>query len=266
MGRLTMKARHRLKCGDSTNESDVAECLGGTVPFMLVTDPPYGVNYDPTFRSNNRTGVVTNDDRASWQATYRLFGGQVAYVWHGGLHVVTVAEDLLACDFELRAMIIWMKPALVMGRGHYHWQHEGCFYAAKGTAKWCGDRTQSTNWQIDHVHPTLGTTDDGQTRHGCQKPVECMARPIRNHGGPEDDVYDPFVGSGTTIIACEQLGRRCRALEVDPGYVDVATTRWQNLVGGDAILESTGETFTKVKARREQERAQVVTAEALPTA
>ena len=261
-----MKARHRLKCGDSTNESDVAECLGGTVPFMLVTDPPYGVNYDPTFRSNNRTGVVTNDDRASWQATYRLFGGQVAYVWHGGLHVVTVAEDLLACDFELRAMIIWMKPALVMGRGHYHWQHEGCFYAAKGTAKWCGDRTQSTNWQIDHVHPTLGTTDDGQTRHGCQKPVECMARPIRNHGGPEDDVYDPFVGSGTTIIACEQLGRRCRALEVDPGYVDVATTRWQNLVGGDAILESTGETFTKVKARREQERAQVVTAEALPTA
>ena len=254
-GDLWILGRHRLLCGDNRSPEQVAECFAGSTPFMMVTDPPYGVDYDPTFRSNNRTGVVANDHTASWPETYRLFGGQVAYVWHGGLHVTTVGADLQACDFELRAMIIWRKPALVMGRGHYHWQHEGCFYAAKGTAKWNGDRTQSTIWEIDHVHPTHGTNDDGQTIHGCQKPVECMARPIRNHGGPEDDVYDPFVGSGTTIIACEQLGRRCLAMEVEPGYVDVAAERWGRFAKQEPILESTGETFTQVKDRRTQERA-----------
>jgi hypothetical protein len=84
-------------------------------------------DYDPTFRSNNRIGTVTNDDRASWVDAYKLFTGAVAYVWHGNLHVVTVAADLLQAGFDLRSYIVWKKPALVMGRGHYHWQHEPCF-------------------------------------------------------------------------------------------------------------------------------------------
>ena len=246
---------HRVTCGDSTREDDVRQALGNRRPFIMVTDPPYGVNYDPTFRSNNRTGTVANDHTASWRDAYRLFPGTVAYVWHGGLHVVTVAVDLEACDFQLRAMIIWRKPSLVMGRGHYHWQHEGAFYAAKGSAKWCGDRDQSTTWEIANVHPTHGTTDDGQTEHGCQKPVECMARPIRNHGTAEDGVYDPFLGSGTTIIAAEQLGRWCVGLELDQRYVDVIATRWANFTGREPVLESTGETFAQVRDRRALERA-----------
>ena len=221
------EVKHRLLCGDSTKVEDVQCLLGDRTPFIMVTDPPYGVNYDPTFRSENRTGTVTNDDRASWAEAYELFTGAVAYVWHGNLHVVTVAADLVQAGFELRSYIVWNKPALVMGRGHYHWQHEPCFYVACETAKWCGDRTQSTIWEIDHVHPTLGTVDDGETIHGTQKPVECMARPIRNHGDIDDDVSDPFLGSGTTLIAAEQLGRRCYGLEISPAYCDVIVQRWQ---------------------------------------
>ena len=97
-----------------------------------------------------------------------------------------------------------------------------------GSAKWCGDRTQSTVWDID------GKDQDAETRHGTQKPVECMARPIRNHGGKGDDVYDPFLGSGTTVIAAEQVGRRCFGMEVDPQYCDVAVTRWEAFAGKKA--------------------------------
>lgn len=233
-GDLWLLGEHRLLCGDATNADHVTKLLDGRTPFIMVTDPPYGVDYDPTYRSNNRTGLVNNDDRADWVEAYRLFPGAVAYVWHGNLHVVTVASDLLDLDYKLRAYILWKKPHFAMGRGHYHWQHEVCWYAAKGTAKWCGDRTQSTVWEIDHVHPSLGTTDDGETVHSTQKPIECMRRPIANHGGADDDVYDPFLGSGTTIIAAEQLGRRCYGLEIDPRYCDTIVERWQRFTGMQA--------------------------------
>jgi len=263
MGRLILKSKHRVKCGDGTKAEDVAECLGGETPFIMVTDPPYGVEYDPTFRSENRTGTVANDNRASWPEAYRLFPGQVAYVWHGGLHALTVANDLHDVGLPVRALIIWVKPALVMGRGHYHWQHEGCFYAAKGASKWCGDRTQSTVWEIKHVHPTLGTKDDGETEHGCQKPVECMARPIRNHGGKDDHVYDPFLGSGTSLIAAEGLGRRCFGLELEPRYNDVICQRYLNFAKQQPVLGATGETFEQVKTRRAAENASQNTTPAL---
>jgi DNA modification methylase len=99
-----------------------------------------------------------------------------------------------------------------------------------GSAKWCGDRTQSTLWQIAS---TLDVADT-KTEHSTQKPVECMARPVRNHGGPQDDVYDPFLGSGSTIIACEQLGRRCFGVELDARYVDVIAERWRRFTGKEA--------------------------------
>ena len=107
--RAAPEAKHRLLCGDSTKPDDVNRLLGDVQPFLMVTDPPYGVNYDPTFRSDNRTGTVTNDDRASWNEAYQLFPGAVAYVWHGNLHVVTVAADLLHAGFELRSYLVW-KP------------------------------------------------------------------------------------------------------------------------------------------------------------
>jgi DNA modification methylase len=206
----------------------------------MVTDPPYGVSYDASWRleagvnkpwQTRAEGKVENDDRADWKETWELFQGSVAYVWHGGLHAAQVAKNLEEAGFQIRSQIVWSKPSLVMGRGHYHWQHEPCWYAVRSgrTAEWGGDRKQSTIWNIANMHRTQGSVDDGKTFHSTQKPVECMARPIRNHDS--EFVYEPFSGSGTTIIACEQLGRKCRAIEISPAYVAVALQRWADATG-----------------------------------
>ena len=242
-GDLFTLGRHRLLCGDSTSAEDVGRLMDGHTPFIMVTDPPYGVEYDASWRldaglnkehQTRAEGKVTNDDRASWKEAWDLFPGVVAYVWHGALHSTTVALDLIESKFAIRAQIVWAKPSLVIGRGAYHWQHEPCWYGSRGTAKWCGDRKQSTVWNIANMHRTQGDVDDGKTMHSTQKPVECMARPIRNHGGTGDDVYDPFLGSGTTLVACEQLGRTCFGMEISPQYCQVIIDRWEKLTGQKA--------------------------------
>ncbi len=242
-GDLIILGRHRLLCGDSTEKAAVERLLAGAKPFLMVTDPPYGVEYDPEWRvqaglntDEARNGLVRNDDRASWPEAYRLFPGSVAYVWHAGVHAGTVAVDLHGQDLLIRGQIIWKKERFAIGRGAYHWGHEPCWYAVRkgATAKWCGDRSQSTVWEI--ARPQVGEgREDSITNHGTQKPIECMARPIRNHGGKDDDVYDPFLGSGTTLIAAEQLGRRCFGVEIDPAYCDVIVQRWENLTGQKAV-------------------------------
>jgi DNA modification methylase len=176
----------------------------------MVTDPPYGVDYDPEWRhgaglsDSHSIGQVRNDDRVDWTAAYKLFPGDVAYVWHAGRFAGDLAQNLAAAGFGIRAQIIWRKPAFAISRGQYHWQHEPCWYAVRQgrTSKWVGDRSQSTVWDVSN-------RIDDRTEHSTQKPIECMARPVQNHGGREDAVYDPFLGSGTTLVACEQLGRRC---------------------------------------------------------
>jgi DNA modification methylase len=231
-GDLWLLGDHRLLCGDSTKAEDVERLLDGAKPALMVTDPPYGVNYDPSLRSRNRTGKVANDDRVDWQPAWALAPSGVAYVWHSGIHVAEVARSLEAVGYSMRAHIIWAKPSLVMGRGHYHWQHEPCWYAVRdgATAGWVGDRKQSTLWTVDHIHPSWGQ-DDRETVHGTQKPVEVMARPMRNHSG---DVFDPFLGSGTTLIATEQEGRTCYAMDIEPKYVQVAKERWEAFTGREA--------------------------------
>lgn len=240
-GDLIVLGRHRLVCGDSTNPDHVRLAMGDATPFLMVTDPPYGVVYHPSWRneqglsSTDRTGVVANDDRVDWTDAYRLFPGDVAYVWHAGRFAAEVAGHLTAVGFEIRAQIVWRKPRFAISRGHYHWQHEPCWYAVREgrTSHWMGDRSQSTVWDIDN-----SGRDEDETTHGTQKPVEAMARPIRNHGGADDVVYDPFLGSGTTLVAAEQLGRTCVGLELQPGYCDVIATRWQNLTGEKATRSS----------------------------
>jgi DNA modification methylase len=236
LGDLWKLGEHLLLCGDSTKPEDVARLLQGRKPVLMVTDPPYGVEYDPEWRhqtglnNSDRTGKVTNDDRVDWTEAYNLFPGDVCYVWHAGRFAAELATGLTASRFEVRAQIIWRKPRFAISRGHYHWQHEPCWYAVrKGrSAHWTGDRSQSTVWDIAAKDGT------GETRHGTQKPVECMARPIRNHGGVGVEVYDPFLGSGSTIIAAEQLHRRCYGLEIDPAYCDVIVHRFERFTGKKA--------------------------------
>jgi DNA modification methylase len=250
-GDVWLLGRHRMVCGDSTDAAVVAKVLNGVTPHLMVTDPPYGVEYDPAWRNRaglsatQRTGKVENDDRADWRKAWALFPGEVAYVWHGALHAAAVAESLATSGFEIRAQIIWAKDRLVLGRGHYHWQHEPAWYAVRGNGHWAGDRKQTTLWQI------ASKGQDADTVHGTQKPVECMRRPIENNSSPGQAVYEPFSGSGTTIIAAEMTGRACLAIELSPAYVDVAVQRWQAFTGQQAVLEGDGHSFPEIaEARR----------------
>lgn len=251
-GDLWLLGPHRLLCGDATIGTDVERLLDGKKPHLLVSDPPYGVEYDPNWRNESgvsataRTGKVNNDDRADWREAWSLFPGEVAYVWHSGIYARTVAESLDACGFLIRAQIVWAKPRLVLSRGDYHWQHEPCFYAVRkgATGHWQGARDQSTLWTI-----ATGENDEA-TEHGTQKPVECMRRPIVNNSKRGDLVYEPFAGSGTTLIAAESTGRVCLALEIDPRYCDVIVERWRRFTGKSAILDGIGRSFDELKGER----------------
>ncbi|WP_298031772.1 site-specific DNA-methyltransferase [uncultured Desulfovibrio sp.] len=244
-GDVWILGKHRIMCGDATVATDVEKLLAGAAPHLMVTDPPYGVEYDPEWRNDagisntGRTGRVLNDDRADWREAWSLFPGEVAYVWHAGLFAATVQESLEACDFAVRSQIIWAKPRLVLSRGHYHWQHEPCWYAVKkgATGHWEGGRDKTTLWSID------SREEDSRTSHGTQKPLLCMLLPILNNSVKGDAVYEPFSGSGTTLIACEKSERVCLAMELNPAYVDVAVRRWQNFTGERAVRESDGVKF-----------------------
>lgn len=249
-GDVWLLGKHRVMCGDSTSADDVEklvdEAKGCVWPHLMVTDPPYGVEYDATkarpVSAGSAKGKVVNDDRADWREAWALFPGDVAYVWHGMLHSKVVAESLEACGFVIRDEIVWAKSQLVMSRGHYHAQHESCWYAVRddGTAHWQGSRTQSTLWDIDKPQKN-------DTGHSTQKPVECMRRPIENNSKAGNAVYDPFLGSGTTLIAAQTTGRICYGMEISPAYVDVTIRRWQKATGEQAVRESDGMAFADVE-------------------
>jgi DNA modification methylase len=251
-GDLWLMGRHRLLCGDSTLAADVAKVLDDVSPHLMVTDPPYGVEYDPGWRTRaglkhnkEKLGKVANDNRAGWREVWALFPGSVAYVWHAGRYASTVQDSLTAVGFDVRSQIIWAKDRFALSRGHYHWQHEPCWYAVRnGPANWNGDRKQSTLWQIPAREGT-------GFEHGTQKPVECMKRPIENNSSPGQAIYEPFSGSGTTIVAAEITGRSCHAIELMPQYVDVAVERWQAFTGESARLEADGRSFAAVAAERQ---------------
>jgi DNA modification methylase len=243
---------HRVGCGDSTNAANVEPVLAGSQPHLMVSDPPYGVGYDPSWRACRGVssgklarGKVLNDDRADWRQAYSLFTGDVAYVWHGALHGDVVGGDLTACGFELRAQIVWTKPHFTLSRGHYHWRHETCWYAVReGKAgHWQGGRKQSTVWEIANNNPFGNQQREPSWGHATQKPVECMRRPIVNNSRPGELVYDPFLGSGTSLIAAEMTGRTCVGLEISPAYVDVIVRRWQAFTGRRAIHQASGQSF-----------------------
>ena len=260
LGDVWVLGKHRIVCGSSTDADVVGKLLGDVKPHLMVTDPPYGVEYDADWRNKalrsdgspiagRAVGKVLNDDKADWREAWALFPGDVAYVWHAGNKAHIVAESLMACDFGIRSQIIWGKSQFVIGRGDYHPQHEPCWYAVRKNKKghYDGGRKQSTLWQIDKPKKS-------ETGHSTQKPVECMKRPIENNSSPGQVVYEPFSGSGTTIIAGEMTGRSVYAVELNPAYVDVAVKRWQDFTGQKAILEGSGKTFDEIGGERHGSR------------
>ena len=237
---------HRLLCGDSTSAEDVARLMGGERAALMVTDPPYGVALDQGWRDRrglNRVGRAQNDhlvgdDTADWEPCWSLSPASVAYVWSAPAALQLVAGDALQrAGFELRQQIVWVKSMALLSRSAYHWKHEPCWYAVKHghNAAWIGDRTQTTVWEAASPKHIMGGSNEDKQDHPTQKPLECMARPIRNHEG---DVYDPFLGSGTTMVAAEQLGRTCYGMDICAPYVAVALQRLADMGLTPRLVES----------------------------
>ena len=220
---------HRVMCGDATDAGDMALLLAGAEPYLMVTDPPYGVEYDPNWRNeaaaagklayaDRRIGQVSNDDRADWGEVFKAWPCKVLYSWSPpGDHIIITGKSIIDAGFQIRNQIIWSKSNFPISRGAYTYRHEPCWYAVRkgNKAQWVGELNECTIWNIN-----LDKNVEGG--HSTQKPVECMARPIRNHTG---DVCDPFVGSGTTVVAAEQEGRISYCMDVEPKYVAVVLER-----------------------------------------
>ena len=257
---------HYVGCGDSTDADFVALLIGEKEPILMVTDPPYGVGYDPSWRDPSKMGhdgirtkvksrgKVKNDDRVNWAQVWHLFSGSVAYIWHSSLHTKEVYQSLIEAEYEIISNIIWAKQHFAISRGDYHWQHEPCWYAVKKGHKhnWQGARDQSTLWEISNLSSFGKNVNEGEecTSHGTQKPIDCMARPIKNNTEAGDYVYDPFLGSGTTLIAAEQLNRKCIGIEISPAYCDIIIQRWINYrvkKDMEAIFYINGEKITDIK-------------------
>jgi DNA modification methylase len=258
IGDLWRCGEHRIHCGDATSPNAVSRLLNGTKPLLMSTDPPYGVNYDPRWRmahdggGRHALGRIQNDDRVDWTPALQLFPGDIAYVWHAGVHASEVATSLVSIGFEIRAQIIWAKQHFVFGRGNYHWQHEPCWFAVRQgkNSRWRGDRTQSTLWEVANLNPHGGNREEQPSGHSTQKPVELMRRPIVNHTEPGETMYDPFLGSGTSLLAAEKTNRLCYGMDIDPQYVDLAIVRWQEATRRTATLDGDGRTFEEITQER----------------
>ena len=242
-------------------------------PVLLVTDPPYGIELDSEWRDRaglngcgpaepsylhrtegHRNTSISSDTRADWSEAFALVPGlQVAYVWHASKFTREVLDGLLRIGFVHHQQIIWNKGRTVLTRTHYWFQHEPCWYVRKINAPWYGRAGEnSTVWDSPSPKFIMGGSDEDKFDHPTQKPVELMRRPIMNHTKQRESVYDPFLGSGTTLVAAELTGRVCCGLELDPKYVDVIIGRWQKVTGQEAKLDGTGATFKEVQSERGQ--------------
>jgi len=234
-GDLWLLGRHRLLCGDSTKAETYAKLMDGKQANLVVTDPPYNVNFTAG-RENER--LIKNDNLsdgdfyqfllAAFKNIYQtLVDGGALYVFHADTEGLNFRKAVKEVGFHLAGVCIWVKDSLVLGRSDYQWQHEPVIYAWKPTGRhrWYADRKQTTVWQFDRPkrseeHPTM-------------KPVALCAYPIQNSSAPNGIVLDPFGGSGSTLIACEQTDRLCYTAELDEKYCDVIVKRYIEHVGSD---------------------------------
>ncbi len=258
LGDVWLLGKHRIACGDSTDAEAVAGVMSGQLAQLVVTDPPYGVSYADKNRHLNATGrgnriqvpiandhLSKEDTHAMWKESFANMSlamgpGAVIYCFmpQGGDQMMMMMM-MMGAGIEPRHELIWVKNNHVLGRTDYAYKHEPILYAWKGGAghKFYGDFQTSIlefpRPQKSDLHPTM-------------KPVPLIAHLVENSSAKGELLYEPFSGSGTTIIACEQTGRACYAMELSPHYVDVAVRRWQDFTGQQATLEATGQTFDVV--------------------
>jgi DNA modification methylase len=241
-GDLWVLGEHRLLCGDSTNEDDVALLMDGKRADLLLTDPPYNVDYVGKTKDALK---VTNDSMPDKEfrsflvscfslAFLHMKPGAAFYIWHADSEGFNFRGAVRDCEQKVRQCLIWAKDILVMGRQDYHWQHEPCLYGWKDGAShgWYNDRKQTTLLKFERPSRSA--------EHPTMKPVAMFAYLVGNSTTPQGLAYDPFLGSGTTLIAAEQLGRKCCGMEISPQYCDVIVKRWETLTGGKAKLCRSG--------------------------
>lgn len=272
LGDVWLCGDHRVLCGDATSPQDIARLLGERKPRLMVTDPPYGISLDSEWRDRagiNKHGpaeasymkrrveghtqtTISGDTIADWSHAFELVPTlQCVYVWHASVYTREVLDGLLRIGFLYPQQIIWNKGRAVLTRTHYWYAHEPCAYARKKNAPWFGKAGEnSTVWEVASPKFIMGGSDEEKFDHPTQKPIELMRRPILNHTKRGELVYDPFLGSGTTLAAAELTERVCHGLELDPKYVDVVVLRWQGLTGKQATLEADGRTFEQIKSER----------------
>lgn len=244
---------HRLLCGDSTSQADVALLCGNVSADMLWTDPPYGVAYqtklsvnEAVARHRRTDGLEIANDSLSQSETrdliVRALGVGLSVLKPGAAFYVcspsgdmelTFRVALQDAGLRLRQAIVWVKDVFVMGRQDYHWRHESILYGwVDGAAHYfVDDRTQDTVWECQRPRASK--------EHPTMKPVALVERALRNSSRPGDAVYEPFSGSGTALVGCERLGRACYAVEIEPRYAQVSIDRWEAFTGQKA--EKVGE-------------------------
>ena len=267
-GDVWLLGRHRLMCGDSTKEADVAKLMGEEQAHLLLTDPPYNVDYQGGTKEKMKIANDNMDDVAFVGFLTAAFNcaiqamrpGAAFYVWHADSKGFEFRTALKEVGLTLRETLIWVKNALVLGRQDYQWRHEPCLYGWKDGAAhyFVDDRSQSTVIEdagvdyrklkkdellklvlqlTDVSVPNTVIYEDKPTKndiHPTMKPVKLMARLIKNSTKQEQLVLDLFGGSGSTLIACEQINRKCFTMEYDPKYCDAILDRWEKLTGEDA--------------------------------
>lgn len=235
-GDIYLLGSHRLMCGDSTNEEDVKRLMNSETADLVLTDPPYNVDYEGKTKDRLKIENDNQEDenfllflkKAFYNFKQHLKNGGAFYIWHADTESYNFRLACKQNELKVRQCLIWNKNSIVLGRQDYHWKHEPCLYGWKEGAShyFIDDRTQGT--VIDEDKPFVSDL------HPTMKPVRLLARLIQNSSRKGELVLDLFGGSGSTLIACEQLNRKCFMMELDPRYVDAIVKRWEDFAGKKA--------------------------------